>query len=367
MSDAPLSQKPERYEWQSEPDAFADTMAPRIHADVPSMMEVPIAYEPADLEGADAAFLGIPWEGIRILDSVNFATFGERPPDPKAVISRGGAYLAPDWCRRYSLHHSIRANGWRWPEYGSDFVLADLLRVIDYRNVDVKEHDVEETARRALTMVGDIVRAGAVPLVIGGDHCIPAMTVPAIANQGGAKLGIIWFDTHYDMMWSKGRLTPATQLYRIYETSGLDPKNLVHIGISGCQNPVEWELPAKGLGSTVFTIGDVDRLGLPEVVARAIEVATQNTDQVYVTLDVDVIDPVSFPAQKYPDPFGIPARDIRDALRTISRETDLAGFDICCIGPDYDLNGLSAMTANRYFIEVLVGLARRRGHPSGTD
>ncbi len=341
--------------------SLTEAVVPRVYGDTPSMMEVPIAYEPDDLTGADAVFLGIPWEGARLLDSVNFATSGKRPPDPDAVISRGGAYKAPEWLRKYSVHHTIKASGWRWPEFGPGFALPDYLHVVDYRDVEVKEYDVEETARRAIAKVGDIVQAGAVPLVIGGDHSIPYMTMRAISDHTAGKTGIIWFDTHYDLMWCEDRLTSGTQLHRIFHTCEADPRNLVLIGIHGTQNMEEWELTAKGIGSTVFTMGDIEQMGIEEVMARAIEIAGRDTERTYVSLDVDVLDPIHFPAQKYPHPFGITTREIRTALRMISRESNLAGLDMCCIGPDYDFKGISAMTANRLFVEVLAGMALRRG------
>jgi agmatinase len=343
------------------PGSLTDMLVPRIYGDTPSMMEVPIAYEPDDLKGADAVFLGIPWEGGHLLDSANFATFGERPPDPDAIISRGGAYKAPEWLRKYSVHHTIKSSGWRWPEFGEGFALPDYLDVVDYRDVEVKEYDVEETAHRAIEKVADIVKAGAIPLVIGGDHSIPYMTMRAISDNTSGKTGIIWFDTHYDLVWCEDRLTSGNQLHRIFHTCEADPSNLVLVGIHGTQNMEEWELTAKGIGSTVFTMGDVEEMGIEEVIARSIEIAGRDTERIYVSLDVDVLDPIHFPAQKYPHPFGITSHQIRTALRMISREANLAGLDMCCIGPDYDFKGISAMTANRLFVEALAGMALRMG------
>ena len=140
---------------------------------------------------------------------------------------------------------------------------------------------------------------------------------------------------------------------------------MVIIGIKGGAYNTQpmHELAAK-LGMTIFTNEDVEEMGIANVVGTAIEVATRDTDRVYVSLDVDCMDPASFPAQKYPDPFGVPARDVRRALALISRETDLAGFDMVCMGPAYDVQNLGGLTAVRLYLEVVKGLAIRKSAQS---
>jgi arginase family enzyme len=114
------------------------------------------------------------------------------------------------------------------------------------------------------------------------------------------------------------------------------------------------------LGITVFSRGDVETMGMMEVVQQAIGIASEGTERIYVSLDADSMDPVTFPAQKYPEPFGLDARDVKDALGLLSRETNLAGFDIVCIGPIYDHNGVGGLTACKLYLEVLKGLALRK-------
>jgi len=72
------------------------------------------------------------------------------------------------------------------------------------------------------------------------------------------------------------------------------------------------------------------------------------------------MDPLTFTAMKYPDAFGITAWQARDAIRILSREANLCGFDLVCVGPDYDHKGIGALTAARFYIEVLKGLALRK-------
>jgi arginase family enzyme len=333
---------------------------PRIYGDTPSFMEVPIAYTPEDLASADAVFIGFPWEGLQQIDSSTFAETGPRPPDPDAIIARSGAYQAPEYIRKYSVHYSLAISGGFFPEEGETFRLVDHLTIMDYRDVEVKLWDVEETSRRAIEKVGDIVKAGAVPLVFGGDHATPYPIVKAISDHSDGKIGVINFDSHYDIGLS-GRLNAENAFGKIMDNCRADPENLAIIGIrGGSYNTPGMHKLAKDLGVSLYTNADVRRLGIEAVVRKAIEAAGRGTDKIYVSLDADSMDAVSFPAQKYPDPLGLSAHEIEASLRILSREANLCGVDLVCVGPAYDHKGVGALTACRYFIEVLKGLAVRK-------
>ena len=357
-------------------DPMGGMVRPRIHSDVPSFIDVPVAWKPSDLQGLDAAFVGLPWEGWIHTAPMQWPTSGPRPADPAVLEGRSGAYDAPDYIRRCAVHYSLCVSGGFYPEVAGDFRLSDHLKLADYRNVEADRWDVEDFCERAIDKVADIVKGGAVPLVFGGDHSIPYPVVRAISDNSEGKIGIILFDSHYDNMWGGevpfplcnvvSRLNSGNAFYKIFNTCKADPKNMVVIGIKGgAANAVSWHEMAVKLGYTIFTYEDVEDLGMREVMKRAIEVATRDTDKVYVSLDVDSIDPITFPAQKYPDPFGIPARDIRTGLKMVSRETNLCGFDMVCIGPAYDYKNVGGQTAARLYIEILKGLALRKANANG--
>jgi arginase family enzyme len=355
-------------------DTVGAMLRPRIHNDIPSFMEVPIAWKAEELEVADAVFLGIPWEGMIHLAPLMWASCGPRPANPDAFEERSGAYDAPDYIRKHSTPYSIAISGGFYPEVGPDFRLVEHLMLMDYGNVDFDRWDVEDMAERAIEKVGDIVKAGAIPLIFGGDHSTPYPVVRGISDNSEGKIGIIMFDSHYDNSYGGdfpppltelGRLNAGNAFYKIFDTCQAEPENMVIIGIKGgAYNTRLMHELAKKLGMTIFTYEDVEDMGIANVVEKGIEAATKGTDRVYVSLDVDSIDPVSFPAQKYPDPFGIPAREVRKALAMISRETNLAGFDMVCMGPAYDVRDLGGMTAARLYLEVLKGLAIRKSNGS---
>lgn len=343
----------------------------RIHGDVPSFMEVPIAYEAAGLAGADVAFLGIPFEGWRHFGPTIWYTVDKIGEDrPGAVMGVGGDALAPDYVRKWSLHYSIHVSGGYFPEVAPDFRLVDHLVMKDYGNVDVVQEDSEATARRAIERVSAIVAAGAVPMVLGGDHSTPYSVVKAIDNNSDGKIGLLVFDSHYDNMYGGefpapyeifGRLNGANQFYKIFEQCDAEPRNMAIIGVKGgaFNTPLMRRL-AEAVGITVFTAGDVERLGIADVVEQAIRVVTDGTDRVYVSLDIDSIDANTMTAQKYPDPFGLTARQVRYALQQVATRTSVCGFDMNGISPVGDAGGRGALTACRFMLEMLKSLAIRK-------
>jgi agmatinase len=138
-------------------------------------------------------------------------------------------------------------------------------------------------------------------------------------------------------------------------------ENFCQIGIRGLrQVPYEVEV-AQALGHGVWTMADIDEYGIDSVMGAALKRACEDTEGVYVSLDIDVVDPVYCPAQKYPEPAGLSSKQIIAALRCIGQSAKVVGFDLCCLGPQYDDRvGTGSHLAARLFVEVLAAIAWRR-------
>ena len=136
-------------------------------------MEAPAGAHAGDLSGADVVFLGIPYEGVKLLDPVTYAPPLATPAPEGSIYYRTGAEEGPDAIRRHSVFYSLRHGSGLLPEAGRDLVIMDHLHLMDYGDVTVVPGDVEETFLRAHEKVADILAAGALPIVFGGDHCVP--------------------------------------------------------------------------------------------------------------------------------------------------------------------------------------------------
>jgi arginase family enzyme len=336
---------------------------------VPSFLQIPTALTPADLTGADIAVLGIPWEGAMYVDNDVTVLNNKRPPNPEAIKGRSGAYLAPDYLRQWSVMMSLKSTSGRMSEHGPNFLITDYVKAVDCGNVRGAEGNVYEFMRDTTPRIREVVESGALPIFLGGDHTLPAFTLPQIERFHDAKTGIIWIDQHYDLFWGKDLMpTAGSALCHFFQDARSSPANLAIIGIGGSQNTAEWEETSRHIGCTVFTIADVERLGMREVVARAMEVAGNGTDNVYVSFDVDSLDVMRFPAIKAACPYLLDPDDVRLAFGQIVREQKVSGIDIVCFAPPYDVKGIAAMGAAGILFEAFVHTAlKKRAALAKTD
>jgi arginase family enzyme len=299
------------------------------------------------------------YEGVKIDSPHTYLPDLAAPAGPDSIYYRTGADEAPEAVRRYSIHYSIHHAYGLFVEYAPDFYIFKHLHAVDAGDVPVIPGEAEISFERCEARVDEIVAAGAVPLVCGGDHAITLPVVRAVAGRMSGRLGLIHLDTHYDLAWDPP-LYAGSQWAQILSLPNVEARNFCQIGIRGFrQMPFEIEV-ARTLGHSVFTITDVDHDGMEAVTSAALERACDGTDGVYVSLDIDVIDPVYCPAQKYPEPAGLTSKQIIAALRRIGQAAEIRGFDLCCLGPQYDDRvGTGSHLAARLFVEVMAAMAWR--------
>ncbi len=328
------------------------------YGDIPTFMELPLARKPEDLQGADAVIMGFGYEGITAKSPSLSAPPTVSRPEPGSVYWRMGADLAPPAIRKYSLYYSVHHNRGYYPEIDKDLVLLDYLTLLDYGDVKVVPEDTEETLRRAEEKVSHIVDAGALPIILGGDHTIPIPTLRAILKKRNKKIGLISFDAHLDLSHTPESWA-SVEWAKTFELGKVSPQNFVLIGIRSNRNTIYEKDVAEELGIRFFTIDEIKETGIKAVMQEAIQLAADGTDGIYVSLDIDVMEPGLVPAQKAPEFWGLTVDEIMVALRMLSREK-LVGYDVCEMTPDYDVNGMSAQFCARTVVEILGGLALRK-------
>lgn len=344
-------------------DALAEKSGTRIERrtealispGVPTFAEVEKATL-ADAARYDALIYGVPFEGCVVKDPRSFYPQGTAPAPGHDPYSRPGAYEAPVAIRQASKFFSIDHSNWLLPER-EGLTVGDHIRVGDLGDAHVGTQDMEEILEWLPAEIAQIARAGAVPLIIGGDHTVSLPTIAGIYQATGKKLGAITYDAHYDLSWAP-RYWAGSQWARAMEIGALEPGNLVHMGIRGVRNSQFWHAAAKELETNVFTIDDFDTRGVEEVSAQARARALDGVDALYVSIDVDVFDPANVPAQKYPEVGGLTTREVIRSLKTVLGDgKEIAGFDFSCLGPAYDHQYHGSAAAGRCYVEVLAALA----------
>ena len=339
-------------QWRSE--------LPILRGTTPTFMEYPLASEAKDLEGCDAAILGIPFEGVTALSPTVSAPPTCDRPGPGSVYWRMGAETPEslDMIRKYSIFYSIKHNGGWVPEIDREMRFDDYIKVKDYGDTDYDPFHIQETIDKAEARVADIVEAGAMPIVFGGDHTVPIPTMKAVLKNRQKKVGLIVFDSHLDLCndplnWA------SSQWYQGFELGKISPENFVQIGMRGVRNGLYERNVAKELGHRYYTIDEVKDRGIKAVMDEAIAIATDGTDGIYMSLDIDVMEPSQVCSQKAPEIWGMTTDEMFHAVRRISREK-VIGLDINEYSADYDFNGMGAQWCARIAVEFLGGLALRK-------
>jgi agmatinase len=315
-------------------EALRPADVPRMYGDVPPFMAVTHAREVPPNTGA--AILGMPYDGL--------ATF------------RGGATRrGPQEIRRFSLLFGGYNFDW-------DLDVFRHLAVVDTGDVDVVPGDNEESYARFEARLDAVLAAGAVPVSLGGDHGISYPAVRAVARRQTGPLGVIVFDTHLDLSESfcGDRLTRASPLLRICELENVDPRRVVVIGARGPRNLPEWTPIYRELGISVFSMAQVERDGMDAVAEAALAIATEGGAGLYVSVDIDCLDPAYAPGTNSPEPGGLTARELIHGVRVVGRGGFL-GFDVVEVSPDFDdRSGTTSVLAARVVAEALCCLAAAR-------
>ena len=290
---------------------------------------VPYTQDPAELRGVDLAIVGAPFDDL--------------------VSDRPGARFAPRAIRAASCppgaHLEAKVDA-----------LAELT-VVDFGDAPVVPAAPEASRRAIEQTVRQVVDAGAVPIVLGGDHSIAEPDIRACAGRHG-PLGLVHFDTHTDTGTEVFGVEPShgTPMWALVEAGHVEPSRYVQIGLRGYwPGPAEFAWQAER-GITSLFMHDVRELGIDEVVRRALEVV--GPGPAYLSVDVDVLDPAFAPGTGTPEPGGMTSADLLRACRRVAESLELVGAEVVEVIPTaVGSADVTALVADRVVREILTGIA----------
>ena len=297
------------------------------------------------IDGADVVIIGAPvdWGASHRAG----ARFG-----PKAI--READYLDPDTRR---------------PHLPTGIDPFRVMNVVDAGDVKVAPGYLEEGLERIADTVATIAETGAVPIVLGGDHSVTYANGTGLARVlGPDTFGLIHFDAHADTGKTAafGALHGhGTPMRRLVESGAVPGHRFVQIGLRGYwpePEVVDW---MHDNSMKTFMMTEIVERGLNAVVDDAVAAcAAVDAKGVFISVDVDVVDPGMAPGTGTPEPGGLLSRELLDTVRRLARELPVVGADVVEVAPPYDGPGqITAFLANRVVLEILNGMAERR---SGT-
>lgn len=334
-------------------------MVNRLRWDVPTFAEAPL-IRPDDAAGYDAVFYGIGHEGFLCRDPRSYLPPHAGPAPNEDVYTRTGGYAGPAGIRRGSIFYSFDHTGGRMLDRGG-LTIADRIAVADAGDARIGEEPAERLLEWVPDEVAKIVSAGAVPMVLGGDHFTPAFSLEGLWRARPQKVGILCFDGHLDLSWGPVGWEGSQWAYAM-RLGILDPRNLAIIGVRGVRNTMLWESLCHELGIAYYTVEEVDRRGIAAVTADAMERVLDGPESLYLSIDVDALDPTAVPAQRHPEAGGLTVREVLSSIRqALTPDVTLAGCDFVDLAPQYDHQNHGCVGAARILLEVLAALAEQRG------
>jgi agmatinase len=242
--------------------------------------------------------------------------------------------------------------------------LFEELEVVDYGDAICSHGMVEPSHTAIRERVAEIADRGIFPVILGGDHSItwPAATAVARA-RGWGQVGVVHFDAHADTADSvEGNLAShGTPMRRLIESGAVRGRNFVQVGLRGYWPPAEVFAWMHTQEMRWHLMQEVWERGLPAVIDDAVAEAMDGCDAVYLSVDIDVLDPGFAPGTGTPEPGGLAPVDLLRAVRRLAIEVPLVALDVVEVAPAYDWADITVNNAHRVVLEVLAGLAVRRG------
>ena len=292
----------------------------------------PYTQDAALLAGFDVAIVGAPTDDL--------------------VSDRPGTRFAPRAIRSASCPPG--------PHLEAKIDAFAELRIVDYGDAPVLPADPARTHAAIEETVGEVLDAGLVPIVLGGDHSIAEPDMRACAKRHGA-VGLVHFDTHTDTGTEVFgvEVSHGTPMYRLVRDGHVDPKRYVQIGLRGYW-PGEQEFGWQAQqGITAFFMHDVRDRGIDAIVEQTVE--TVGEGPVFLSVDVDVLDPAFAPGTGTPEPGGMTSVELLKAVRAVAERLELVGADVVEVIPTaVGSADITALVADRIVREILTGIALRR-------
>ena len=327
-------------------------------AGINTFMKMPYCEDVRKVGDYEAAFVGVPFD--------------------TGTTYRPGTRFGPQAVRRISaVYDGYSVDG------GVD--IFEELDICDAGDVFVIPGNIEKSFDQVSKAISHIYTSGVFPIICGGDHSLGYPNVRGIAPHIDGNVGIIHFDRHIDMqdmdMDERMHTTPWFWTSNNHESvevhgshrahshmhdvglSNCPPKNLVQIGIGGWYGSRPGSQVANERGSSVMTMKDVEELGVYKAAEMALELAWKGAKAVYLSFDIDSIDPGFAPGTGTPEPGGFTPREALEMVRLIARE-GLCGMEVVEVSPPYDVNDNTSQLACRVMLDALgtMVVERKIGH-----
>lgn len=267
-----------------------------------------------------------------------------------------GSNLGPDAIRYAGIEKRLERIGYEVKDEGD--ITVNRREAVTQPDSNLKNLNVvAETSRRLCDEVDRVMKEGRFPVVLGGDHSIAMGTIKGVMHNV-PKLGVIWFDAHGDI--NTAETTPSGNIHGMPVAAllGMGDKELTSIGgeeyklnkenfvYIGCRDLDAGERAAmKALNMHVFTMHEVDNMGIKAVMEEALRIAGEGTDGIHVSFDMDVLDPTVAPGTGTKVKGGMGYREAHFSLELIAKSEKLKSVEFVEVNPLLDEENMTGKAA----------------------
>ena len=295
--------------------------------------------DPKSYAGADVVILGAP------IDSGTTYRSGTKM-GPQAI--RGTDYLPQDGERP---HLNMRVDA-----------LKDL-KIFDAGDVLMPPSDLNDSLLRLEKATEKLAKAGVIPIILGGDHSIASADVKGIANvMGLGKVSMIHFDAHADTgtdQWG-ALVGHGVPMRRLIESGAVRGDRFLQLGLRGYWPDEQTLLWMRDQKMRSYEMTEIHHRGMDAVLNESFKTLIDGCDGVFLSVDIDVVDPGMAPGTGTPEPGGMTSRELLEAVRRICLELPIVGVDVVEVAPPFDSADITAILANRVVLEALSAIALRK-------
>ena len=272
-------------------------------------------------------------------------------PHDCGTTYRPGTRFGPQGIRRISALYTPYNY-----EMGVD--LREQITLCDVGDIFTIPANNEKSFDQISKGIAHVFSSGAFPIILGGDHSIGFPTVRGVCRHlGDKKVGIIHFDRHVDTQEiDLDERMHTCPWFHATNMANAPAENLVQLGIGGWQVPREGVKICRERGTNVLTVTDITEMGLEAAAQYAIERATDGTDCVYISFDIDCIDAGFVPGTGWPEPGGLMPREALKLLELIVRNVPVCGLEIVEVSPPYDISDMTSLMATRVICDTMAHL-----------
>eukprot|EP00986_Skeletonema_menzelii_P012341 scaffold6785_cov166-Skeletonema_menzelii.AAC.3 len=295
-------------------------------AGINTFMKAPFVENIHDVGNYDATVIGVPFDG--------------------GCTYRAGTRFGPQGIRRISALYTPY-------NYEMGIDLREQMTLCDAGDVFTIPANIEKSFDQISNAVAHVAATGSLPIILGGDHSIGYPTVRGIASVTSKRIGIIHVDRHADIQEKDlDERMHTTPYFHATNLPNVRPENLVQIGIGG------WQVPRAAVSNMVerrtniFTMDDIEQLGIDKVAEMALERAWDGCDAVYMSYDIDSIEAAFVPGTGWPEPGGLLPREALKLVGLVAKE-GLCGMEVVEVSPPYDHADITSLMALRIIVDAL--------------